>query len=296
MAWLIAILALYVAVLAGVAWFSARPFRTPIFLSPGAMGVAQEEISLKTRDGVTLRGWWVDVPNAPVVAVIAHGYMMNRSELVPQAVWLAQRGIACLLLDLRAHGRSGGKMCGFGYLERADVRAGIDAARGRCPGAKVILLGSSMGSAASTFAAAEAPELVDGLVLDSAYSTLLSGMFGWWRFLGGPVLAVVLAPTVLLALPMLRVRPRKVDVASALATLKQPVLLLHGDADDLALPSEARRNEAAAHQSELVWLGGCGHSEGRWIHPDTYFEALDRFLARVRQAPAGAIKPQATNQ
>lgn len=285
MAWLFALLALYTLVLVGVAWFSARPFRTPIFISPGAMGAPQEEVTLRTRDGLNLRGWWVDVPDARVAAVIAHGYMMNRSELVPQAVWLARRGVACLLLDLRAHGRSGGRMCGFGYLERADVDAGIALVRERLPDAKVVLMGSSMGAAASAFAAAESARPIDGLVLDSAYSTLLSGMLGWWRFLGGRVLAALLAPTVLLAAPLLRVRPRKVDVAAALATLDVPVLLLHGDADDLALPSEARRNAAASRDAELVWLEGCGHSEGRWIHPDTTFAALERFLERVGGTP-----------
>lgn len=284
MIWLIAILAIYLLLLVGVAWVSAHPFRTPIFLSPGAMGSPQEEIALTTRDGIPLRGWWMETPDSNVVAVIAHGYMMNRSELVPQAVWLAQRGVSCLLLDLRAHGRSGGRICGFGHFERLDVLAGIDVARQRRPGAKIVLIGSSMGSAASAFAAAEAPANVDGLILDSAYSTLLSGMFGWWRFLGGKALSVVLAPSVLFAMPILRARPRKVDVAAALRLFHRPVLLLHGDADTLALPSEARRNAEAAENGELVWLAGCGHSEGRWIHPETYYGALERFLEKVRDA------------
>lgn len=280
MIWLLVVVATYLLVLGLVAWLSVRPFRTPVFLSPGAMGAAQEEVHFDSSDGVSLRGWWMHVDEPRAVAVLAHGYMMNRSELVPQAVWLSQRGVACLLVDLRAHGKSGGNLCGFGWRERDDVAAAAAVAQERAPGVPLILMGSSMGSAASAFTAAQHPGLVQGLVLDSAYSTLLSGMFGWWRFLGGKVLAVLLAPTVLLATPVVGARPSRVDVARALRDAAVPTLLLHGDEDTLALPSEARRNAEHAGVG-VVWLEGCGHSEGRWMHPERYFDALGQFVDQV---------------
>lgn len=280
MIWLIALVATYLLVLGLVAWLSLRPFRTPVFLSPGAMGATQEELRFESGDGVTLRGWWVDVPSPRAVVVLAHGYMMNRSEMVPQAVWLAQRGVACLLLDFRAHGKSGGRVCGFGHRERVDVRAAALLARERAPGVPLVLMGSSMGSAASAFTAAENPGLVQALVLDSAYSTLLSGMFGWWRFLGGKGLAVALAPIALIAGPFLGVNLLRIDVAEALRSASVPTLLLHGEEDTLALPSEARRNADAAGV-EVIWLAGSGHSEGRWLHPEQYYEALGAFMDHV---------------
>ena len=284
MIWLYLLLGVYALVLATVAWLSVRPFRTPVFLSPGALGAPQEEVSLPTTEGHTLRGWWIEPPEPKVIAVMSHGYMMNRCELVPLAVHLVKQGVASLTIDLRAHGRSGGSTCGFGIREKEDIRAAVAWARERLPGKPVILIGSSMGAAASAFVAAEDPQAVQGLVLDSAYSTLLSGMLGWWRFLGGPALSVALAPTVVLALPVLRCNPARVDVAESLRAIKVPVLLIHGDADDLARPSEAVRNHAACPHADLVWLAGCGHSEGRWIHPELYHRSVEALVAKVLAA------------
>jgi uncharacterized protein len=280
MIWILALLALYVGLLLAISWFSLHPFRVPIFLSPGALGTPQENVELETDDGVTLRGWWVEHPEPRAVVVLVHGYMMNRAELAAFAQDLWSWGCACLLFDTRAHGRSGGKMCGLGFLEREDVRAATAFARGKAPGAKVVLLGSSMGGAACAFALADDPDLADLAILDSAYSRLPWGIVGWWRFLGGKPLAALLAPSLLVAWPLARFNPWKVDVAEALRKSKgMPMLLLHGDCDNLALPAEAERNLAALDgRGSLVWLADCGHGEGRWVHPEPYREAVRAFL------------------
>lgn len=292
MIWILAIVAVYVVLVLGVAFLSLRPYRTPIFVSPGSMGANQEEISFES-DGITLHGWWVEADGAGTVAVLAHGYMMNRAELVPVAFWLWQRGISSLLFDFRAHGRSGGKKCGFGYLERCDVAAAVAYARSRAPGAKILLIGSSMGSAASALALGEGLAEANGLVLDSCYSKLAGAILGWWRFLGGKVLQVALWPTVYLAAPLAGFNPFKVDVAESLAKNEStPTLFIHGTRDTLALPTEAQRNFAACRaEKQLVWLQGYGHSEGRWEEPATYYGALEEFLARhaLLREPAGKV-------
>ena len=217
-----------------------------------------------------------------VVMVFAHGYIMNKCELTPEAVHLWRQGVSCLLFDFRAHGRSGGKKCGFGYSERADVTAAVREANRRKPGAKVVLMGSSMGSAAIALAMADDPSLADVLVLDSCYSRLSSATLGWWRFLGGNLLMVILSPTTLLAAPIAGFNPFRVDIAKALAKLEgKPVLFLHGSKDNLALPSEAQRNfDAQPGPKSIVWFEGCGHSEGRWLQPEKYRLELDTFLER----------------
>lgn len=281
MLWLAVAFGFYLLLLFGIARLSLYPFRIPLFTSPGAMGSPQEEVTIES-EGNLLRCWWVDVPNARAVMILSHGYMMNRAELAPVAHLLAQRGVACLLVDLRAHGKSGGRKSGLGLREAQDVLAAVQWVRTKVPGAKIGLLGSSMGAAASAFAAAEAAGTVDVLVLDSAYGRLSSAVLGWWRFVGGRWLAAVLSPTVLVAAPMAGFNPFKVDVAQALARMGAvPTLLLHGGADDLALPIEAERNLAACTgPKEIVWFPGYGHSEGRWEMPEQYNAALFGFLER----------------
>jgi pimeloyl-ACP methyl ester carboxylesterase len=280
MIWLLVLAGLYLIVLVAIAWFSLHPFRIPIFLSPGGLGSPQEDIQFQASDGVVLKGWWVEAPNPKAVAVLAHGYMMNRSELTPLAPLLASKGISSLLLDFRAHGKSGGKKSFLGCREAGDVKAAVEYARSRAPRAKVLLMGSSMGAAASALAVGEHLGLADALVMDSGYSRLSNAVIGWWRFLGGPFLATALWPTAIIATPFAGFNPFSVDVSKALSKAGPlPVLFFHGDKDTLALPSEAERNQAACHgPTKLVWLPGCGHSEGRWIHPALYNQELIAFL------------------
>lgn len=280
MFWILGVLGLYLLILLAVAWFSLHPIHIPIFLSPGVLGAPMEEAEVGGEQ--RLRGWWVEAEGDGPVAVIAHGYLMNRAEMTPVAYALWKRGASSLLLDLRAHGRSGGKKSTLGLLEREDVAAGVAWVRARRPGAKIILIGSSMGAAASALAMGEDPSLADVLVLDSAYSRLSSAILGWWRFIGGKALMFALAPSALIAIPLAGFSPFGIDVSQALAKLKGvPVLLLHGAQDDLALPSECRRNyDACPGPKALVWFEGCSHSEGRWEQPDRYFAALFGFLER----------------
>ena len=281
MIWLIVIVGLYLMALIVVSWLSLHPFRTPIFISPGALGKAQEDVEFKTRDGIILRGWWSAVPDSKSVAVLSHGYVMNRCELTPLAAQLVDAGCSTLLYDSRAHGKSGGRTCGFGVREAEDVRAAVEFARLRTPNAKVVLIGSSMGAAASAFALGANTDLADALILDSSYSRLSKAISGWWRFLGGTFLSVVLWPVILIASPFARINPFKVDVASAVENIQAPILIVHGDCDNLALPSEAQRNMAACkNSSELVWMPTCGHSEGRWVHPEAYYQAVFGFLRK----------------
>lgn len=279
--WGLVFLGLYFALMFAVAWFSLHPVRTPVFFSPGMLGAPQENWDIESN-GLRLRGWWIPADGATTVAILSHGYLMNRSELAPLAYTLWRRGISCLLLDLRAHGRSQGKQSYLGYREAEDVAAAIRAARKEIPGAKVVLIGSSMGSAASVFATATEPGIADALILDSCYSKLSSAILGWWRLVGGRFLERLLWPTTLIAAPIAGFNPFSVDVSEA---LKQsgpvPVLILHGERDTLALPSEAERNRAACQgPSEIVWFADCGHSEGRWERSVEYERAVLDFLTR----------------
>lgn len=281
MIWLWVLLAVlaYLAVMWLVAWKSAAPIRVPLFFSPGQIGLPQEPVEFTTSDGHRLSGWWMGREDATTIGVFIHGYMMNRSELASMAVMLWRRGAACLLFDTRAHGTSGGRLTGFGYTERLDVRAAVEFARSRQPGARVILFGSSMGGAAAAFAVADDPNLADALVLDSAYSRLDRAALGWWRFLGGNPLMVTMAPTLLFSRSFLPFRMRDADVARALEVGGKPALILHGSEDRLAPPGDAERNYAACgSDSRLVWFEGCNHSAGRFAQPEVYNEAVFGWL------------------
>lgn len=292
-------MAVYLVVLTAVAYISVHPIRTPLYLSAMAMGAPQQDIEL-LADGFRLKAWWVHGPvepnlpltdDAPVV-ILAHGYMMSRSEVACTSYHLWRNGISSLSVDMRAHGRSEGKTCTLGVREKAEIKAAVAWVKEKRPHAQIGLLGSSMGGAACAFALADEPDLADWLVLDSVYSSLASASMGWWSLLGVPGMRYVLSPILIVAWPMVGFNPFKVDVANALRKIgPKPVLMLHGDRDCLAIPAQAERNLAVvqAHNdptAEIVWFDECDHCEAIYRRTDVYIDHLIRFIKR--QSPSAA--------
>ena len=91
-------------------------------------GSTRENFEVFAPDGVLLRGWKVRPknPNGSWV-ILFHGVADNRVGVVGQSEFLLRAGYSILMMDARAHGASGGPIATYGWLERNDTRAIIDA-------------------------------------------------------------------------------------------------------------------------------------------------------------------------
>src|SRR2546430_12197968 len=135
------ILLLVPPLLAAVAgWLSAPAFLHPIRreMTPDLIreadasfavtGSAREDFDVRAPDGTLLRGWKVRPknPNGSWV-LLFHGVADNRIGVIGQSEFLLRAGYSLLMMDVRAHGASEGRIATYGWLERNDSRAGIDA-------------------------------------------------------------------------------------------------------------------------------------------------------------------------
>lgn len=281
---LLAIIIVYVLVLIGAVVLSIRPVRTPLFFSPQSIGVVQEDVRFESENGV-IQGWWLPHLFPKATLVFAHGYLMNRSEWAALAAYAQRAGYACLVFDFHSHGKSdSGGIVTVGPSESWDVAAAVDYARERMPDTPVALIGSSMGAAASVLAQAELDVRADCLVLDSCYSTLASAVLGWWNFIGGKPLMILLAPSVLVAWAVTRVNPFGVNITQALCDVRVPVLVVHGEDDRLAKPSCARKNFDALPSdldSQFAMFHGANHGEAKWARSSDYERLVIEFLDSV---------------
>ncbi|HWP30266.1 MAG TPA: alpha/beta fold hydrolase [Fimbriimonadales bacterium] len=263
-----------------VAWIAIHPPRSPIFLSPSALGAPTEEIEFES-DGLKLRGWWVPHPDPRGVFVLAHGYVMNRSENAALAARFYDSGFSSLLFDSRGCGKSEGTNVGFGWLERIDVLNALRFAAAKAPNLPKILLGSSMGAAACAFALAEEPSLADGLVLDSSYHDLPSATSGWWNFLGGKTASVVLFPVMFIGWLLTGINPYRVNVGDALKKIDKKILILHGKRDVMIPPFHAVKNHEVCSNSRLIWSESAGHAEMRWIETERYIKEVMDYVREI---------------
>jgi pimeloyl-ACP methyl ester carboxylesterase len=266
-----------------------HPFRSPLTARPD---LPFETVRFESA-GAPLEGWLFQ-PGAAgpgVVVVYLHGISDNRQSGLGVAHRLLPRGYAVLAFDARAHGRSGGEACSYGYHERHDVSRALDA----LGGPRAVLLGHSLGAAVALQAAAVDPR-IEAVVAVSTFSDLRSIVEerARWFLLPPRYVTSALARAGELG----RFPPEEASPVLSAARVRVPVLLLHGAADAKTPPHHSQRVAAAlGGPKRLVLLPGVGHDEilGRpeaWSEIDAF---LDASLAHAQDvvlptplAPAGS--------
>ena len=233
--------------------------------TPESYGLASESVSFHSADGVPLAAWWIPGDSACGSVILLHGMDgADASTMLGHAAWLNRAGYGVLVLDMRAHGRSGGNRICLAFEEPMDVSAAVDwlLAQPNLADRPIALVGLSMGAATAIRSAAMREE-VDAVVSMSSFSSVDHMLLGAMRLMGCPAnLASALAPFMRLALATVyRVRPA---IASPIHDISRvsprPILLIHGTMDDqVALDNAELLKEAAGDGTELWIVDGAGH-------------------------------------
>jgi pimeloyl-ACP methyl ester carboxylesterase len=200
-----------------------------------------------------------------LAVVVAHGFMLHsgHSHVRRVASWL-HTDAGVVLVDMRGHGSSGGAST-LGWQEVRDVE--VAASWARLLGyQRVVTLGFSLGAAVVLRHAA----LYGGVERVAA----VSGP-GQWYFRGTSRMRLlhqrVLTPTGRLVIRLLRRTrvssepwgdPRPIDPVMAAEQVAVPLLVVHGDRDNLFPTEHAWRVRTAAGPNGELWLvPGFGHAE-----------------------------------
>ncbi|MCL2107295.1 MAG: alpha/beta hydrolase [Oscillospiraceae bacterium] len=250
-----------------------------------------EDVSLRAADGTTLKGWYLPAKEPSDVLVISvHGY---RCEGVGEFscfvdFYHEDRKVNYFLPDLRAHGRSGGRLISFGAKEAPDILAWMDYFIERLgQSCKIALHGISMGASTAVLAAARATQpqlklLIADCGYTDAYEQCVDSMKGELGFAFTPLVWITAAAFRLRLGVSLR---KDTDCLAAVKALKLPALFLHGAQDDFVKTEMGLRlHEACASPSKaLLLVEGAGHDMswyvGRPLYEAKLREWMERFVA-----------------
>ncbi len=212
-------------------------------------------------------------PGGRPTVLFLHGKGGNSSEWEPDAVRALRLGYNVLLPDLRAHGRSGGTFFTAGFLEKDDLALTVEAARERC-GIDAGRLGIHSCSAGSSVALEFAADRagVRAIWLESPFAEpreMARHYLSRATRIPTPLLTLTSRWAVSRAVERVRRELGVVegpgglellDPVRAIARVRAPVLLVHGDEDRLVPPRFTMRLAAALPPRSAVWnVSGAGH-------------------------------------
>ena len=238
-----------------------------------------ETVTFRTADGVRLSGWWLPRPDSERVIVGLAGHRSSKSDLLGIGSGLWRAGNNVLLFDWRSRGESDIAQHSLAYYELRDAEAAVRYALERAPGARLGVVGYSMGAAIAVLLAARTPE-VRAVVADSPFTGIADVVAHGAQRLRAPArLVVPLADLMTRARYGYRfgdVRP----IAAVAAISPRPLLIIHGTQDTLIPVSHAYAMFEAARPPKELWLiEGAEHCGGYFVDRPAYVARVAAFFA-----------------
>ena len=262
-------------------------------VTPAYLGLPFEELIVPAEGTAGLAAWFIpaqDGQPGPGVALV-HGWESARDRTLPMVAFLHAAGFHCLTVDVRGHGVNQGESLPISAGEfGSDALAAFAALIDRPEVTVGAIAGHSMGAAGAILAGA-ADDRVSAVVATSAPADPYRLTRQTFRLAHLPLPDAVAFPLAWLT-TRVYLRPRghhvgTVSASVALAAHDRPVLLVHGDADDVipAIHLERLLKVAAGAERrvESLVIPGGHHS---WLYEfPEYRRAVARFLASALNGP-----------
>jgi uncharacterized protein len=278
---ILASLLFYLGISLLAAEFLTRPNNHPSSVDPKAVSPDATPWSVRTADGLTLRGWYYPTTKQRQLIVLVHGMGESWAQVAALGGDLHADDYDVLLFDLRGHGESDPSRLFMGRRERADLRAvfawavdhGFSADR-------IGWLGFSMGASTLIMEAAQNPNIRTA-VIDSPYGSLPELLQTQLpRFSHLPS---CFNPGVITAARWVYgVRTDDlVPIRSARRWGQRPMLLIHGEDDSIVPINQARQiARAAGPTCQAVTLPGVEHVQAYDMNPERYVASVETFFKR----------------
>jgi len=223
--------------------------------------VLAQDAKFTAADGTNLHGWYVAHEQPKGHALLFHGNAGNVTLLAETLRTINRRHkLAVLAPDYRGFGKSEGKPSEQGLYQDARAARRWLADKEHIAESDVILMGVSLGGAVAVELAAH--DGARGLVLANTFTSL-------------PAAAQKKTPW----LPMSLVLSTRMDSLSKIKDYHGPLLISHGEADEVVPYSQGQAlYEAAPGPKKFITVAGGKHNDPQ---PEEYRLALDEFLDKL---------------
>ena len=211
-------------------------------LNPSVMDLPWGDVYFKTRDNVTLNGWFFKNPHAQSTIIFAHGNAGNMSDRLFKIKFFYDLGLNVFIFDYRGYGKSEGKPSEAGIYLDAQGAYDYLQSQGRVDMKNIILYGASIGGTVVIDLATHRNAAL--LVVESSFTNAQDMAHIFFPFI----------PSFFLSF--------KFDSIGKVRALRVPKLFIHSP-DDEVVPYWVGQKlfEAAGGPKEFLKIRG-GHNDG----------------------------------
>jgi len=227
---------------------------------PADYGLEFDDANFATSDGVRLHGWFVP-GESDVTWLWCHGNAGNISHRLENLRLLHDElGVRVFIFDYRGYGRSEGSPSEEGTYRDAEAALACVLSRPDVDAERTVYFGRSLGAAVAVELATRRPPYA--LILESPLPSIAELARHHYPFL-----------------PAGRLLRTKYDSLSKIANVHVPLLVLHGDQDEV-IPFQSGRKlfEAANEPKRFYTIRGAGHNDTYVVGGREYFRALREFV------------------
>jgi uncharacterized protein len=254
-------------------------------------GASRADFTVRAPDGAELRGWKVVPPSANGDWVLLfHGVSDNRTGDLGHAEFLLRHGYSVVMMDSRAHGKSGGDMATYGWKERYDTVAITDSLCGTEKVRHLYAHGVSMGAAIALQSAAVEPRIA-AVSAEDPFASLREVTYDYAGLDVSPFLGQTLfRPASIFALRAVArtggFDPDEFSPQKAVAQRPFPVLLICGTNDHRIPCRHAQAIYNAATGPKELWIvQGAGHASALGQAATEYENRVVRFFDKYPGKP-----------
>ncbi len=238
-------------------------------ITPDAYGIEYDDVTFRTEDGLNLHGWFVpgkkSSPDEDLHTLLwFHGNAGNINHRLGNIKMLHERvPVNVFIIDYRQYGRSEGKISEKGtYIDAGAALAHLHS-RKEINQEKIIFFGRSLGSAVAVELALK--EKCRALILETPFTSILEMGKKLYPFL-----------------PVSLLLKTKYDSLSKIRNIKVPILIMHGDKDDLVPFEHGKRlYDIANEPKEFYTIPGAGHNDTHIVGGDEYFDVIRNFVKKL---------------
>lgn len=235
-----------------------------IEMTPQSEGMAYEDVWFPASDGLRLHGWLIPAPDARLTLLWFHGNAGNIGHRVDNIKYLHRLlRLNVFIFDYRGYGQSAGTHSDLSEeATYRDAEGALTYLRGRQDLAhtRLVYFGRSLGASIAVEAARHHPPA--GLILETPFTSIKD-----------------MARVALPFLPLGSLLRTKYDSLSKIREIRVPLLILHGDRDDVVPYEQGRRLFDAANEPKTFYrIRGARHNDTYIVGGQPYFDAWARFL------------------